>query len=113
MARITTIEFPVFSDFIIHVETSNDFDKTLRKYPCIEHMQGNNENCDAMTCHGCGPVIFIFLKPNASVGTIAHESWHAIRAMFKTLDIDLDSETVAYHLGYLVNQIFRFMRGKK
>lgn len=112
MARITTVEFPVFSDFIIHIETSTDFDKTIQKYPCIEHMAGDNENCDAMTLHGGGPVVFIFLKPNASVGTIAHECWHAIRHMLNVVGVELDSETVAYHLGYLVQKTFNFIRGK-
>ena len=76
-------------------------------------MVGDNEHCDAMTLHNDGPVIFVFLKSSASVGTIAHESWHAVRHMLGTLGVDLDSETVAYHLGYLVDKIFRFMRGKR
>jgi hypothetical protein len=114
MARITTVEFPVFSDIIVHVELTNDFDKTLSKYPCIEHMTGNNEDCEAMTVYGhSGCVIFMFLKPNVSVGTIAHESWHAIRAMFESIGVEIENETVAYHLGYLVNKVFRFVRGKK
>ena len=114
MSRITTIEFPVFSDFIIHVEISNDFDKTISKYPNIKNFaDGTNQNCDALTIHeNDSPLVFIFLKHNVSVGTIAHESWHALCHMFETVGVDMDSETVAYHLGFLVNAIFRFMRRK-
>src|SRR5579859_6803696 len=108
MARIITIEFPVFSDFIFHVEISKDFDKTIKKYPSIAHLSGDNDNCDAVTLHSGGLVVFIFFHPNPSVGNIAHESWHALRHMFNTVGVELDSETVAYHLGFTVNSIFKF-----
>lgn len=113
MARMTTVEFPVFSDFIIHVEISNDFDKTISKYPCIGFAKGDNHRADAVTIHDGTNIIFVFLKHNVSVGTIAHESWHALSHMFDMLGMDKEGEAVAYHLGYLVNKIFRFARGKK
>ena len=106
---IIVIEFPVFADTIIHVETSKDFEKTIQKYPCIR--RGEECLCDANALTiSAGNVIFIFLRPNADVGAIAHESWHAVRYMLGTLGVDLDNETVAYHLGYLVNKIFNFIR---
>ena len=56
---------------------------------------------------------FVFLPYSASVGSIAHESWHVVRRMMEHAGVELDNEAVAYHLGFLVNKIFRFVRGRK
>jgi hypothetical protein len=52
------------------------------------------------------------LKPNVTEGTIAHESWHAILNMLVRVGADLDNEVVAYHLGYLVDEIVKLKRSK-
>lgn len=51
---------------------------------------------------------FMILNFNASAGTIAHESWHAVRHLFKSLGVKLDNETVAYHLEHLVRFVTDF-----
>ena len=113
-ARLTHVEFPVFSDFIVHIEVTSDFKKSFSKYPLTENIP--EEECgswEAMTAHDDeGSISFLFIKPDASVGTIAHESWHVIKRMLDTRGVDLDNETVAYHLGYLVDKVFQFVRGK-
>jgi len=58
------------------------------------------------------PVAFIFLRPKASPGTVAHESWHAVRYMLRWACADLEEEVVAYYLGYLVNKIWWFTHTK-
>lgn len=111
MNRITTIEFPVFSDFIVHVEITSNIRAAIEKYPGIKHLADkSDDDCDAATLHTEGTICFLFLKPNVSVGTIAHESWHVIKYMFEVVSVDLDSETVAYHLGFIVDQVFKFLR---
>ena len=111
--KITTIEFPVFGDYFIHVEIFSDLQKTLLKYPQTQSIE-DEEGTDALTVHPRNePVSFIFLKYNSSAGTIAHESWHAIRRMMQYFGVDIESETVAYHLGYLVNRITQFKRTGK
>jgi len=112
-ARFTTVEFPVFSDFIVHVEIARNFEKAVKKYPSIADLsQKEDEEADALTVYDGGQICFIFLKSNVSVGTIAHEAFHAVEHMMKRFDVKLKGETPAYHLGYLVNQIFRFVRNK-
>lgn len=112
--RITTIEFPVFSSYIVHVEIMSDLKKTLLKYPHTKNIPDeDSDNCDAMTVHDEGHLSFLFLKYNSSVGAVAHECWHVVRRMMTIMGVEIDSETTAYHLGYLVNQVFRFLRGKK
>jgi hypothetical protein len=110
-SRITLIEFPVFMDYIVHVEITSDVRKSMKKYPQTKDI---TDVTNAMAVHVKDePFSMIFLRYNAPVGTIAHESWHVIRRMMNYVGIELDSETVAYHLGYLVNKIFRFARGKR
>jgi len=52
---------------------------------------------------------YIVLKPNVSVGTIAHEASHAISQMFSDRGIKADynnDEMFAYFLGNLVDGIY-------
>jgi hypothetical protein len=115
-SRITHLEFPVFSGYTVHVEVTSDIQKSLSKYPSTKCAMDEDEegNTHAITVHIVNePFTFVFLPYNVSVGTIAHESWHVIKRMMEYLDVKLDSETVAYHLGYSVDKIFRFVRGKK
>ena len=114
-ARHIWVEFPVFSDYIVHVEITSDLKKSLSKYPQTEVIPDEeSDHCEGMVVHDTdGCLSFLFLKHNASVGTIAHESWHVIKRMLDVMGVEIDSETTAYHLGYLVNKVFQFMRGKK
>jgi len=112
-SRFIVVKFPVFSDFVIHVETTKNFDKTIKKYPDILDAAGDNEDADALTVYDGNFTAFIFLKPNASIEALADESWHAIRRMMIKMRVELDNEAVAYHLGYLVDKVFKFVRGRK
>lgn len=112
-SRHILVEFPVFSGYLVHVEVSSDNKKAMAKYPQTKEIS-HDDITDAMTVHVKNENLsFIFLKYNSSVGTIAHECWHAVNRMMGYMGIELDSETVAYHLGYLTNEVFRFMRGRK
>lgn len=59
-----------------------------------------------------GPCSLLILHEGCSPGIVAHECWHAIRRMLNNLDVGLENETVAYHLGYLVNRVHNFMENK-
>jgi hypothetical protein len=49
----------------------------------------------------------IFLRFEANVGSIVHESSHAVWNLFTYHGVKLDDEAFAYHLGYLVKEILR------
>lgn len=106
------LNFPVFGDYVIHIEFAQHLHKAMSKYPsCEGGEEFCEDHCDGITVD-THEMTFIFLKPRVSVGTIAHEAWHGVHNMLKTVGVDLDSETVAYHLGYLVNKIMKF-KGRK
>jgi len=109
-AKIKKIKFPIFSDYLVHVELISDLGKALAKYDETREVSGI-EGSGAMTIHvkdECRS--FIFIKQRCSLNIVAHESWHAVRRMMIHMGVELDSETVAYHLGYLVEEIFNFSR---
>jgi hypothetical protein len=55
----------------------------------------------------------IVLPVDTSDGTLAHEAWHAVRRMFRYAGAELENETVAYHLGHLVEKIHKMLRNAR
>lgn len=114
-SKFTTVVFPVFNNYKVHVEVTSDIKKSLLKREVTrgvsEEMDGNT---GGMAVHDTSNFrSYIFLPYNAQVGDIAHEAWHAVKVVMEYIGVELDSETCAYHLGFLTNRIFRFMRGRK
>jgi hypothetical protein len=54
--------------------------------------------------HPREPRSWMVLNRESTHGTIAHESWHAVRAMLEFCGAAIDNETVAYHLGFIVDR---------
>lgn len=99
------VEFPVFSGFTVVVERASDIEIAISQYPQMAHMAKDNDDADAVTLFDGAHTCYIFLKPAADPGAIAHEAWHAVLRMLTTMGVEGDNEVVAYHLGYLVNKI--------
>lgn len=112
-SRFTLVEFPVFAGYIIHVEITSDFNKTGKKYKLTKGIKFRADSEGATIFDDNSNITFVFIKPNVSDGSIVHEAWHALRRMFKFVGVELEDEVVAYHLGYIVDKINRFRRGKK
>lgn len=47
----------------------------------------------------------IFIMFDAKVGSITHEAFHAVWNIFECHGMKRDDEAMAYHLGYLVEEI--------
>ena len=107
-SKIKHVEFPVFVSYSVHIEITDDIPKSMRKYEQTRDIPFGDDT-HAITVHvEDSGLSFMFLPYNSPVGTIAHESWHVIKNMMEYLGVELDSETVAYHLGYLVEKVFKF-----
>ena len=107
-SKIKHIEFPVFVSYSVHVEITSDISRSMNKYKQTRDIPFGDDT-HAITVHvEDNGLSFMFLPYNAPVCTIAHESWHVIKNMMEYVGIDLDSETVAYHLGYLVDKVVKF-----
>lgn len=53
----------------------------------------------------------VFIMPQSSLGTISHEAYHAVCSVFEAIGVrDYDEELTAYHLGYIVDEIYNFIK---
>jgi hypothetical protein len=112
-SKHTIIDFPVFSGYVVHVEVTSDLKKSMSQYSQTKNvsLDGNERG---MSIHCVNESFsFIFLHYNCSVNEEVHECWHVVRRMMNHLGVGLDSETVAYHLGYLTGKVHKFVRGEK
>ena len=110
-STVIDIDFPVFG-YRIGVVFADDVNRTAGYYfskfepekgTYAIHLPFTGEN-RAM----------IFLPFKADINTVTHEAYHAVRRMLEHIGIglyetagieQLDNETVAYHLGYVVGRI--------
>jgi hypothetical protein len=53
---------------------------------------------------------WLVFRTDPTPGAIAHESSHAVWHMLTTVGAEMDDETFAYHLHYLVASIHEFMK---
>lgn len=56
--------------------------------------------------------MFFTEKGNVHPADVAHEAWHVTRRLLDYVGAELDNETVAYHVGFLVRTILK-LAGKK
>lgn len=115
--REKQILFPVWSNYeMVIVVTSES-----SLMPTVSYVSDRDFNrepdlsptCDACTIGRAGKS-YLFFQETATAGTIAHEAWHAVNHMLKGFaGAELEDELIAYHLGYLVDQITQFFNQEK
>jgi hypothetical protein len=101
------IDFHAFG-YVVYVVFTEDIARSVNARYALLDVQ---PTFDAMHCREKGnPYSHIFLRVgNCCPGTIAHESWHAVRYILEDwVGARLENEMVAYHLGYLVDVIHDF-----
>lgn len=109
--RKKTITFPVFNADI-DVVVTNSIEKAKERYK-LKPSEEPATYALALTYLEDDGDSYIFLKPNSSVATVVHESWHAIHHMFTYRGAELEDEIVAYHLDYLTQKAWDFLKKKK
>ncbi len=103
--------FPVFSNFKLSVIITEDAQRTARYLCDRDYLRDFDipEETEATTVTSVASgYSIIYLKPDAALGTIAHEAYHAVTGMLKMIGAAEEHEIVAYHLGYIVNKIVEF-----
>jgi hypothetical protein len=110
--KTKTIPFPVFVDFKVIVEVTSNVGKSA-----LRRKETRKANIDERTEAFVITVkekftSYLVLPHNSSPGTIAHECWHIVEDLMEIYELKPESETTAYHLGYLVDEIYKFSRGR-
>lgn len=103
--RTKSFKFPVFCDYEIKVVSTNDFEKTFKRFKLP--FDEDDKTAGALTIHCQDEAIsYIFIPYKVSLDLMVHEAYHAIRHMLLKHSVKIDdNEVVAYHLGYLVQKI--------
>jgi len=108
--RRTDIIFHALNECILRVIQAKDVKRSLHRL-CVP-------NCDcaaAFVSAGADrkpgtPYGWIVFGENPTESIVAHEASHAVRALFVSLGVRNDDETFAYHLGFVVDRIHKFLK---
>ena len=98
--------------YSVKIVFSTDINDSIKtQFP--EETKFNGTSTDA--CHMFRsdepePESFLFFPFTANASTIGHECWHAVRRMLLFAGTDLENETVAYHLGWLIGEVTKFQK---
>jgi hypothetical protein len=103
--QYTSVRFPVFSNFEVRVIFAKNVMRTGRRLGCDLH--GAEAGYIADPTYLLGRIVF---DMHPTEDAVAHESSHAISNMFSVVGVKPDDEMFAYHLGYLVGHIHKYLR---
>lgn len=87
----------------VYIIVAKDFQLATEKVFKSETPRKIKTNARALACHREN-YSYVFFKPDADAGEMAHEMWHVIRHIFEYIGAELENEIVAYHLEYLVSE---------
>ena len=106
--RKKSIKFPIFVNYTVNIIVTNDKQKSLKKIANKYKLVIDQDHFEALSINVSDySTSFLLFGENPSVGTIAHEVWHTVRHMLvEWVGAGLDNEVVAYHLGYLTQQVY-------
>jgi hypothetical protein len=105
--RIKTFKFPVFANYEIVVVSAGDIRKAMSRFKHTRNVDMSNfPTADGFNIHVANePTTYIFIPTTASLGLTTHEAYHAVDRMLKFFHVEENDEVIAYHLGYLVQEI--------
>lgn len=113
--RKKTVDFPAWN-YTVHIVVTRDIDAAASKLKLKPEnsLPDDYKTSGGVTFHETNNgQSFLFVRPNADVEVAAHESWHCVRRMLEYAGASLDSETVAYHLGYLAGETYAFAHKRR
>lgn len=109
--RTSMVIFTVLNNYSIELVVTKDVVAARKRRDDI-YGEDDSENAAAMhSCDGLGAACLIFSEEHRNITIVAHECYHAIRAMMKWAGI-YDNEAEAYHMGYLTKQVYDFVRAR-
>jgi len=104
-------DFEVFGWRVFFIYTSNVKETREALSHKVGALETSLENCPAL--HSYNAKLndsFVIFNNTATIGDLAHECFHVLWRMFISHGVELDNETTAYHLGFLVDKIVDFKK---
>lgn len=106
-----TITLDIYSNFKIHIIVADNICKARNKYhKKLDGLIEEDSGYDGMVCYVPENYyeLYIFLQPDVTHGTIAHEALHATLRIMRVFGAKLNrgsEEHYTYLLGYIVDKI--------
>ena len=100
---ITNVEVPLYFS-TLQIVIAKNLNKALKKMKIKDHA----EDYEAFVIVKRHKSI-VFIKPSATIGTIAHETVHVVNNVFKNASVQLDidnDEPQAYLTKWIVDKIY-------
>ena len=97
LERHTEIKFEVFSGYQVIFVISADIKKSAENW-LGRAPDDFKHHCLGFTAHNAAAKkSIIFVGPNAPVGTVVHECWHAVHGMFKHFGVEFGKSNAFWH----------------
>lgn len=106
----TWVKFPVFSNYSVRVIVTEDLANSFGKRLGEHRLHGST---DAACFHDNNGRTWMFLRPDSDEGVVAHEAWHVLYGIHDYIGAKIENEIVAYHLGFLINAVHKFLKAVK
>lgn len=112
--RTKKVKFDAY-DYHVHLVYTKNLQKSLdaRAEKLDKHKL--SKTVDGLCCDhkDCQFTCYVMFDKRATLGTIAHECYHAVTNIFRTIHAEHEEELFAYHLGYLVDECVKLITKKK
>ena len=102
--KLGTVKIPAL-DYHIKVIVTDSVSEYQHSLGICDH----GSNPEASHLFGGSHDSMLVFHPFPSPGTVSHEAWHAVRQMMLNAGAELDNELVAYHLGYIVEEVHKLL----
>lgn len=111
MTKPLIIKLAVFHNYTVNVEVAPNLEKAVERYRHVFQIEGwgGERVTTAITVHE-NWASYMFLRPRATAGIIAHEALHIVSEIARQTGMKVKDESAAYHLGYLVDQIDGYVK---
>ena len=110
MERSMHVKFPVFCDYDVEVVIADDAKKARTRRNKTYGVYGKNFSA-LHSYTGFGNSCIVLPRKDTTLVTVAHECYHAVEAIMFWAGVE-DSECFAYHIGYLTDKVYKFVRRK-
>lgn len=97
-----SVHFPAFGYVAVIVFTASVAESFEKRFDTLP------DNSPVGIYHATDNGGQLLIAKDASCGTIAHESWHAVSHMLERMGAEHEDEIVAHCLGHLVDEILNF-----
>lgn len=105
------ISFPTFRNFPIFLTKTSNLQKSINEWE-FKKKYDVPDHAHAITLYDSDSGTYVFLPPDATIGTVAHECYHAVNNLMRHVGVE-DEEAIAYHLDFVIEHAAKLMWGKK